>query len=968
MATPYGRGSEWRRWDLHVHAPGTAREDQFGGWDEYLDAVEVADPAIVVMGVTDYARINTYKEFKAHQDVGRMTNIVMAFPNIEFRLSPETKNSKGINLHLLISPDDSDHIDRIDEALMRLKITRNETDISCTRAGLIRLGGISKPHLRANAAAAYSEGVNQFKIDLDIFREWLESEKWLRSNALVAVQAGSEDGVSGLVDGGYATTRKEIYRFADIIFSANPAEREAWLGRGGIRPAEFPHLRGHKAVVQGSDAHSIGRLFQHAKDRYCWIKSDPTFDGLRQILYEPEDRTWMGDAFPTSQDDRPVIESITVSNSNQWFEKDRQILLNPGLVAIVGLKGSGKTALADLIAFGCGAALDGDNSFVARAQDHLSGLSTVLRWNDGESDTARLPDQPGDGHRATVKYLSQKFVDRLCDGDALGDDLQREVEDVIFQHLDFDAQMGCEDFRALREFRTEVIRETRQDLDTQIREASREIAGMDERRAAIQAKSVRRAQLPILLSALAKSLPRIDNEASKLKLQELAKLRDRKQTIEQNIAGLRATFQKIVDIERRLASKIAEVDAFWQTKQATLKSLGFSAADIAKLAPAWTAAPALFRARRDAVEKQITTATGRASQSSQETAAGIEAAIKRLESDLDIDKTKKGKIANNTLQRQTLTKEKRRLTADAEWSEKSYKGERQEASDRRLELYLSYFALLEEEKGVLQELYEPFKTALTAQGAQEQKLDVICRVNVDLAGWIARGAELFDQRKTGRFRYEEIEKIAKFTLQRAWVSCDAAKVRAGIEKCLGQIKETHALKNQLKSGFRPKDVAEWLFGVDHIDVTHAIRYEGKDLRLLSPGTKGIVLLILYLAVDRFDNRPLIVDQPDENLDNQSTYEILREYFRHAKKRRQIIIITHNPNLVVNTDAEQVIVAESELRSNGLPTISYTCGSLECAEGDGVLGTSIREAVCRIMEGGKDAFRQREHRYGKVLDA
>ena len=94
----------------------------------------------------------------------------------------------------------------------------------------------------------------------------------------------------------------------------------------------------------------------------------------------------------------------------------------------------------------------------------------------------------------------------------------------------------------------------------------------------------------------------------------------------------------------------------------------------------------------------------------------------------------------------------------------------------------------------------------------------------------------------------------------------------------------------------------------------------------------------------------------------------REYFRHAKKRRQIIIITHNPNLVVNTDAEQVIVAESELRSNGLPTISYTCGSLECAEGDGVLGTSIREAVCRIMEGGKDAFRQREHRYGQVLDA
>jgi ABC-type cobalamin/Fe3+-siderophores transport system ATPase subunit len=75
---------------------------------------------------------------------------------------------------------------------------------------------------------------------------------------------------------------------------------------------------------------------------------------------------------------------------------------------------------------------------------------------------------------------------------------------------------------------------------------------------------------------------------------------------------------------------------------------------------------------------------------------------------------------------------------------------------------------------------------------------------------------------------------------------------------------------------------------------HGIQYDGKDLRLLSPGTKGIVLLILYLAVDLRDTRPLIIDQPDENLDNKSTYEILRAYFREAKTRRQIVIITHNP--------------------------------------------------------------------------
>ena len=112
-----------------------------------------------------------------------------------------------------------------------------------------------------------------------------------------------------------------------------------------------------------------------------------------------------------------------------------------------------------------------------------------------------MPNEPGGALGLTVKDLSQKFVDQLCDGDVLSDDLQHEVESVIFRHLDGDAQMACEDFTELREFRTAGIRESREDLKTQIRATSQEIADLDERRAAIQKKSVRRAQLPGLLSA-----------------------------------------------------------------------------------------------------------------------------------------------------------------------------------------------------------------------------------------------------------------------------------------------------------------------------------------------------------------------------------------------------------------------------------------------------------------------------------
>jgi energy-coupling factor transporter ATP-binding protein EcfA2 len=115
------------------------------------------------------------------------------------------------------------------------------------------------------------------------------------------------------------------------------------------------------------------------------------------------------------------------------------------------------------------------------------------------------------------------------------------------------------------------------------------------------------------------------------------------------------------------------------------------------------------------------------------------------------------------------------------------------------------------------------------------------------------------------------------------------------------------------------------------------------------------LLLLYLAVDIQDLRPLFIDQPEENLDPQSVFDELVPHFRAARQRRQVIVVTHNANLVVNTDADQVIIASSKRRDDGgLPLISYESGSLE--------NPNIRAAVCRLLEGGRRAFLERERRY------
>ena len=104
------------------------------------------------------------------------------------------------------------------------------------------------------------------------------------------------------------------------------------------------------------------------------------------------------------------------------------------------------------------------------------------------------------------------------------------------------------------------------------------------------------------------------------------------------------------------------------------------------------------------------------------------------------------------------------------------------------------------------------------------------------------------------------------------------------------------------------DLSRWIYSTDHVRVHYSIEYEGIPITQFSPGTRGIVLLLLYLALDLEDSRPLIIDQPEENLDPRSVFTELIGLFREARKRRQVIIVTHNANLVVNTDVDQVIVA------------------------------------------------------------
>lgn len=280
-------GSTWRRWDLHIHTPDTALNDQFGDWDEFLTAIE-AQNAVSVLGVTDYFSITNYSTLKQHKEAGRIPRIDLLIPNIEFWIAPPNDNARAVNIHLLVCPDEPNHEAEIVNALGRLSWLYGGKNYSCLPDQLIALGRAFDP-AAVDDRAALRIGVTQFKVDFTGLRNWYRSEPWLQANSLVAVAAG-DDGLSGFQqDGAWRGYREEITRFSQMVFSGRPGEREFWLGRRAPDDLDtIKRLGGFKPCIHGSDAHEIARLFRPDQDRFCWIKADPTFEGHRDARISDE--------------------------------------------------------------------------------------------------------------------------------------------------------------------------------------------------------------------------------------------------------------------------------------------------------------------------------------------------------------------------------------------------------------------------------------------------------------------------------------------------------------------------------------------------------------------------------------------------------------------------------------------------------------------------------------------------------
>jgi hypothetical protein len=463
------RGSEWHRWEPHIHAPGTILNNQFGAadpWNSYLTTLEGLAPKIEAIAVTDYYVTDTYEEFIKHKATGRLPGVSLLFPNIELRLDVAAKTG-FVNVHLLVSPEDPEHLLEVKRILKRLQFHAFSDRFDCTREELIKLGKRADPTI-TDDGAALRHGATQFKVNFDQLRKVIDESEWAKNNILVAVAGSAGDGTSGVRQAADATVRQEIEKFAHIIFSSSPAQREFWIGQ------RIEELRarydGCKPCLHGSDSHDQKSVGQPVDNRNSWIKGALEFDALRQACIDPEGRAYVGEQPPRSAMPSQVISHVRIEDADWATTPD--IPLNPGLVAIIGARGSGKTALADVIAAGCDAITPGgwdaneniSPSFLARARKLIGDATTTLTWGGGATVTRALDGRDANGHMSfpRARYLSQQFVEELCSAKGVSDGLVDEIERVIFESHSQDDRDWALDFAELRDQQTARFQQARE--------------------------------------------------------------------------------------------------------------------------------------------------------------------------------------------------------------------------------------------------------------------------------------------------------------------------------------------------------------------------------------------------------------------------------------------------------------------------------------------------------------------------
>lgn len=1024
---PFPRGSEWRRWDLQVHTPYSTLHQQFGNdFDAYALTLftKAVAAGIAVIGITDYFTIEGYKALRTLvEDDHQLTTVlgaelaakargIVLLPNVEFRARDviiKEDSQARINFHVMFS-DELTAAEIEGQFLHRLRFAYEglpggaDQEMALTVTNLTKFGELlQEQHENFRDRSALKVGMTQAVINHEEVTKLLTSQQRLfKDRALFAVPI-DEDLAEINWDGQAHMVRKKLLQKSEIVFSASSQTRDFCLGLKAPSVEQFvSEFKSRKPCVHGSDAHEVERLFEPDRRKYLWVKADPTFNGLRQLLHEPEDRVFVGERPPAlahvDGHATKYLKEVRFTRASQahpsekWFTG--AIPLNAGLLAVIGKKGSGKSALADILGLVGNARTQSEFSFLnpKRFLRAKNGLGPLFRaeivWRSGVSAEKLLNERTDASLPESVEYIPQNHLERICsdiEESPSTAGFNTELESVIFSHVDVADRLGLTSLHALIDYRTEEKDATLRQLTDKLAEVDRSIVDLQRRQTREHRAKLEGglAQRQSELDAHEAAKPPSEVEPSKdpdrlaqsnIVREDLAQVVARIEGLDQTLATNRQqrerTARQIAAIDRilaRVANLRSTVESFYADSSADEALVGIDIRSVVSLVSDSTA---LEQLRVDAVsraevlqagvdpedEASVVARRAKASTCADELRARLDEPTRRYEEyqrRLATWNQARSAIRGNANEPETLLGLTAQLAALDEVPALV-------GAQRKLQegLTADIFAVKAALLADYQALYAPVQEFISTHEVATKMDDALSfSAAIAVDGLVDRLLGMIHKGRKGAFQGEGRELLESLVARHDFSSAiGVAAFTAEVFNLLttrpdDDTPELTVIESQLAQSASAANVYDFLFGLSYLQPQFGLLWRGKPLEQLSPGERGTLLLVFYLLIDRRD-APLIIDQPEENLDNETIMELLVPAIKYAKARRQVIIVTHNPNLAVVCDADQVI--HSSIAKDTGNEITYRGGSIE--------DPTITRLIVDVLEGTKPAFDLRDAKY------
>jgi ABC-type Mn2+/Zn2+ transport system ATPase subunit len=943
MKPAYPPGARWWKFDFHTHTPGSLDTE---AWQKARGAPDEVTPerwllrfmeaGVDCVAITDHnsgAWVDKLKDAYAR---------LQADPSKGFRplhLFPGVEISVNGGFHLL--------------AILDQDKTTADMDTLRGRVGYGGTKGDSDGVTRKSAVEVIEAVVAAGGLPIPAHAD--------QSKGLLRLKDGG--GAVAVID---ANTLRQVLECRDILATEI-------LERSWSKPAVYQELAVRWTEVLGSDCHS----FQGQNvpgSRYAWVKmAEPSLEGLRLALLD-------GPGFSIRRSDDPeafdpfalpehFVEAIEIANARYMGrEKNEKLRFSPWFNAIVGGRGTGKSTVVHCLRLGyrrdgelkkLGEESEARRTFerfarVAKSradegglQDDTEILITLmrdgvghrLRWRQDGEGTVVEEEANGDWRSSTSQIVApERFPVRVLSQAQIAA-LAGESQEALLAVIDEAAGSGSAK-AALEETKQRFFA-----LRAQIRELDGKLKGRD--------------QVQVQLEDVRRKLARFEeaHHAEVLKEYQLRARQERE--IERRIHGadeMAARVRQLADelVPEDLPQGLFDVQgAADREALAIVERLKQAVNDAAgALRESAKRLSAAAQKQRDALPASAWhAAVVRAKQ-------GFAALVETLKAQGVTDPSEYGKLVQDRQRLESeaadldaLARQQRKLAADAEQQRTHVCNARRALSEKRRGFLTNALAqnphvrieLLpygRDSKAIERSLREVL-------GVTDDRFDddiLVLKDDTPTRGAVANLIEKLPRDAPGAT--QEIEHRIESLAQRF----DKA--------CAGQGDFGGHFNNYLQRECqrRPELLDRLLVWSpdDALRVEYSPTGDGTDFRPSGPASAGQRAAAMLAFLLAHGDEPLVLDQPEDDLDNHLIYDLVVRQIRANKLRRQIIVVTHNPNIVVNGDAEM------------LHALDFTRGQCRVVQAGSLQERAMREEICRVMEGGREAFERRYQRLGREV--